>query len=177
MADEKEKKEVKKGLPFIAKILIIAIVLILIVVISVGSAFFIASKVNKSSGDGSNVVEHAKVDEKSGESEEGYGVTVEFGEYTVNLNEVEPKYLVIKINFELNPELKEKKVVEVETSIEEKKVILQDVMLSILRNKSMADLTADTDYVKLKEELTKEVNKVLGEDSVKTIRFNNLLIQ
>ena len=47
MAEEKESKKdsSKKGIPFIAKVLIVAIVLILIVVISVGSAFFIASKV------------------------------------------------------------------------------------------------------------------------------------
>ena len=51
MAEEKESKKdsSKKGIPFIAKVLIVAIVLILIVVISVGSAFFIASKVNKTS--------------------------------------------------------------------------------------------------------------------------------
>ena len=63
MAEEKkEKAEGKKGLPFVAKVLIIAIVLILIVVISVGSAFFIASKMSKSSGDGSNTVEHTKTE-------------------------------------------------------------------------------------------------------------------
>ncbi len=50
-------------------------------------------------------------------------------------------------------------------------------MLTILRSKSIADLSADKDLVELKKQLTAEVNKVLGEESVKTIRFNSWLIQ
>lgn len=61
MAEEKkDKTEGKKGLPFIAKVLIIAIVLILIVVMSVGSAFFIASKVNQNTSGEVNTVEVKK---------------------------------------------------------------------------------------------------------------------
>ena len=179
MADEKkEKKEGKKGLPFVAKVLIIAIVLVLIVVISVGSAFFIASKVNKSNGDGSNTVEQVKVEEEEKVIDDTkFGTTIEFGEYTINLNEAEPRYLVVKINFELDPEIKEKKIPDITADIETKKVILQDRVLSILRAKSIADLSADTDFVKLKKEITDEVNRVLGEKTVKAIRFNNWLIQ
>jgi len=183
MAEEKkEKAEGKKGLPFVAKVLIIAIVLILIVVISVGSAFFIASKMSKSSGDGSNTVENTKTEtsSKEGEASTSYGKTVEFGEYTVNIKipaGEDAKYMVVKINFELNPELDEKKLVTVETDIEEKKIILQDVMLSILRNKTQIELEEDVNYEKLKKELTEACNKVLGEEFIKTIRFNNLLVQ
>lgn len=177
MAEEKESKKdsSKKGIPFIAKVLIVAIVLILIVVISVGSAFFIASKVNKTSGDGSNTIEKTVKEENIEETT--YGTTVDFGEYTVNLREEEPRYLVLRINFELDPELKAKKVTKIQTSITEKKVILEDKMLTILRSKSIADLSADKDLVELKKQLTAEVNKVLGEESVKTIRFNSWLIQ
>ena len=123
MAEEKESKKdsSKKGIPFIAKVLIVAIVLILIVVISVGSAFFIASKVNKTSGDGSNTIEKTVKEENTEETT--YGTTVDFGEYTVNLREEEPRYLVLRINFELDPELKAKKVTKIQTSITEKKVI------------------------------------------------------
>lgn len=177
MADgKKEIKDGKKGLPFIAKVLIIAIVLILIVVISVGSAFFIASKVNKkASGDGSNTIE--KIENVEEVDDTKYGATIDFGEYTINLNEPEPRYLVVKINFELDPDIKEKKIPEIVAEIDGKKVILQDRVLSILRSKSIADLSADTDFVKLKRELTNEVNRVLGNKKVKTIRFNNWLIQ
>lgn len=184
MAEEKKEKapkgEGKKGLPFVAKILIIAIVLILIVVISVGSAFFIASKMNKSSAEGTNTVETHETTKAEGEKSAeatGYGKIMELGEYTINLKEVEPRYLVIKLNLELNPEIEEKELTTLETEIEEKKIILQDVMLAILREKSLADLEADKDYEALKKELTEAVNKVLGEGIVKTIRFNNLLIQ
>lgn len=182
MAEEnKEKPQGKKGLPFIAKVLIIAIVLILIVVISVGSAFFIASKMNKSSGDGSNTVENSKVEATAKEGEKtSYGKTVEFGEYTVNLKTApgeDPKYMVVKINFELAPDIDEKKLATVTTDIEEKKIILQDVMLTILRDKTQVDLEADVNYEKLKKELAEACNKVLGEELVKTIRFNNLLVQ
>ncbi|MBN1467512.1 MAG: flagellar basal body-associated FliL family protein [Fusobacteriaceae bacterium] len=177
MAEGKESKKdsSKKGIPFIAKVLIVAIVLILIVVISVGSAFFIASKVNKTSGDGSNTIEKTVKEENTEET--AYGTTVDFGEYTVNLREEEPRYLVLRINFELDPELKAKKVTKIQTSITEKKVILEDKMLTILRNKSIEDLSTDKDLVELKKQLTAEANKVLGEESVKTIRFNSWLIQ
>lgn len=179
MAEEKkETKEGKKGLPFIVKVLIIAIVLILIVVISVGSAFYIASNVNeKRSGDGSNTIEKTEESKEEEIDDTNFGVTIDFGEYTINLNEAEPRYLVVKINFELDPDIKEKKIPEIQADIEAKKVILQDRVLSILRSKSIADLSADTDFVKLKKELTDEVNRVLGDDKVKTIRFNNWLIQ
>ena len=93
------------------------------------------------------------------------------------MREEEPRYLVLRINFELDPELKAKKVTKIQTSITEKKVILEDKMLTILRSKSIADLSADKDLVELKKQLTAEVNKVLGEESVKTIRFNSWLIQ
>ncbi len=158
-----------------AKVLIVAIILILVVVISVGSAFFIASKVNKTSGDGSNTIEKT-VKEKNND-ETSYGTTVDFGEYTVNLREEEPRYLVLRINFELDPELKEKEVAKIQTEITGKKVILEDKMLTILRSKSIADLGADKDLVELKKQLTEEANKVLGEEFVKTIRFNSWLIQ
>lgn len=177
MADQGKVKKEKKGLPFIAKILIIAISLILVVVISVGSAFFIASKMGKSSGDETNTVEKTKTEKKGEVSSTEYGTIVEFGEYTVNLRETDPRYLVVKINFELSPEITVKELPAVQLNIEEKKVIIQDRALAILRNKSIADLTADTDFVKLRKEITDEVNKVLGAESVKTIRFNNWLIQ
>lgn len=181
MAEEKkDKTEGKKGLPFIAKVLIIAIVLILIVVMSVGSAFFIASKVNKSNSGEVNTVEVKKVtDEEAGQEVEdlNFGTIVEFGEYTVNLNEAEPRYLVVKINFELKPDIKEKKLPEIAAAAEAKKVILQDRVLSILRSKSIADLQADIENVALKKEITAEVNKIMGEEVVKTVRFNNWLIQ
>lgn len=181
MAEEKkEKTEGKKGLPFVAKVLIIAIVLIIIVVSSVGSAFFIASKMNKSGGDGSNTVTESKSEKtKDGKvmDETKYGMTIEFGEYTVNLKEPEPRYLVVKINFELDPDLKEKKLPEIAASAEAKKVIMQDRVLSILRNKSIADLSADIENIALKKEITDEVNKIMGEEVVKTVRFNNWLIQ
>jgi hypothetical protein len=64
----------------------VAIVLILIVVISVGSAFFIASKVNKTSGDGSNTIEQVTVRRRGIQIDDTtYGTTVDFGEYTINL--------------------------------------------------------------------------------------------
>lgn len=181
MAEEKKvKAEGKKGLPFVAKVLIIAIVLILIVVMSVGSAFFIASKVNKTSGGAINTVEMKKNTGKESENfvdDTKFGATIEFGEYTINLKENEPRYLVVRINFELDPDIREKKVANIQATIESKKVIMQDRVLSILRSKSIADLQADIENVALKKEITDEVNRILGEKIVKTVRFNNWLIQ
>lgn len=181
MAEEKkDKAEGKKGLPFIAKVLIIAIVLILIVVMSVGSAFFIASKVNQKTSGEVNTVEVKQTTEAGEETQvedTNFGTTIEFGEYTINLKENEPRYLVVKINFELDPNIKEKKIPEIQASIETKKVIMQDRVLSILRSKSIADLQADIDNVTVKKEITDEVNRILGEKTVKTVRFNNWLIQ
>ncbi len=172
MADEvKKKKSEKKWLPFVTKAIIIAIMALLVVIISVGTAFFVATNV-KGSGNENTVGKDVMEVEKT-----AYGQTINFGEYTLNLKERSPRYLVVRIFLELNPNIKEKEVEKINTEISTKRVIIEDRLLSIMMSKSVNDLMADEDFQNLREELAKEINSILGKEYVVNIRFNNWLIQ
>ena len=169
--EEKKKKKEKKELPFLTKVIITAIIAVLVVVISTGTAFFVASKLQGGSKD--NTVEEEIVSVETKE----YGKTVNFGEYTLNLKEKVPRYLVVRIFFELNPSLKDKEIEEINAEIGNKRIILEDRLLSIMMSKSVEDLTSDKDFTSLRGELSSEVNSILGKEYVINIRFNNWLIQ
>lgn len=173
MADEgkKAKKSEKKELPFVTKAIIIAIMAVLVVVISTGVAYFVATKVKGGTGENTvdkEVVEVEKV---------AYGKTINFGEYTLNLKEKSPRYLVVRLFFELNPNIKDKEIETINTEIAAKKVIIEDRLLSIMMSKSVDDLMQDEDFKNLRGELATEVNSILGKEYVVNIRFNNWLIQ
>lgn len=177
MADEvkEQEKPEKSGMPFLMKALIIATLAILVVVISTGTAYFVASKMSAKNASQQEMVTQ---DEESMTIEKvEFGTTSFFGEYTVNLRGTDPRYLVVSIYLEFMPELKEKQLVKLQEDIDLKKVIIQDRMISILMAKSIKDLAEDKDFETLRVELKAEVNNVLGSEYINNIRFSNVLIQ
>lgn len=177
MADEvkEQEKPQKSGMPFLMKALIIATLAILVVVISVGTSFFVASRISAKSGSQEELVTQNE-DSMTIEKVE-FGKTVFFGEYTVNLKETDPRYLVVSIYLEFVPDLKDKLQVKIEADVETKKIIIQDRLISILMGKSIQNLTEDKNFDTLRLELKTEVNNVLGSEYVNNIRFSNVLIQ
>lgn len=177
MADEvkEQEKQKKSGMPFLMKALIIATLAILVVVISVGTSFFVASRISANNGSQEELVtqnENSMTIEKV-----EFGKTVFFGEYTVNLKETDPRYLVVSIYLEFVPDIKEKQQAKIEADVETKKIIIQDRLISILMGKSIQNLTEDKNFDTLRLELKTEVNNVLGSEYVNNIRFSNVLIQ
>lgn len=168
MAEEKKEKK-----PVVLKVIIIAVISLLVFFISLGTAYIVANKVIKSSGGNNAVV----VDDADIEKKPLYGKTINFGEYTLNLKEDQPRYLVVSIHFELKPSLDEDEIAKVQEKVDESKVILKDRLLSILMTKSINDLVNDADFVKLRGELSFEVNAVLGKEYVQNIRFDNWLVR
>lgn len=169
--EEKKKKKEKKELPFLPKVIIMAIIAILVVVISTGTAFFVASKVQGNKEENQIEKEIVSVEKTV------YGETINFGEYTLNLREKTPRYLVVRLFLEVSPGLKPKEMESLTSEIASKRIILEDRLLSIMMSKSVEDLMADDDFVNLRQELAKEVNSILGREYVVNIRFNNWLIQ
>lgn len=178
MADEvkEQEKPQKSGMPFLMKALIIATLAILVVVISTGTAYFVASKMGAKNAASSEMVAQ---DEGSVSIEKvEFGKTEFFGEYTVNLKETDPRYLVVSIYLEFVPGMKDKQLEKVKIDVTETyQVIIQDRMISVLMNKSIKDLTDDNNFEQLRSELKTEVNAVLGSEYINNIRFSNVLIQ
>ncbi|MBZ4682592.1 MAG: Flagellar basal body-associated protein FliL [Fusobacteriaceae bacterium] len=178
MADETKnnaQETEKKGTPFLVKALIVATLAILVVVISTATAFFVATKISSKSNSQQEMVQKDNTVDSVEKIE--YGQTSYFGDYTVNLNEDNPRYLVVSIYFEYSPKIKAKELEKIQADVETNKVILQDRVISILMSKSIADLKADKDFIKLREMIKDEVNKVLGKEYLINIRFSNVLIQ
>jgi flagellar basal body-associated protein FliL len=178
MADEvkEQEKPQKSGMPFLMKALIIATLAILVVVISVGTSFFVASKMSAKNAAQGELVSQ---DEETMSIEKvEFGKTEFFGEYTVNLKETEPRYLVVSVYVEFVPEIKEKQLEKVKVEVTDTyKVIIQDRMISVLMSKSIKNLTDDKNFELLRNELKAEVNAVLGSEYINNIRFSNVLIQ
>lgn len=193
--------EEKKEMPFITKALIIAIVAVIVVVLAAGIAYFVATKaISKLPVAAEPKTEEDKKKEEAAThgDEHAIGAMVEFGEYTTNLNEPEGRYIVCKITFEMEPK---KEVVDPKAKKKDEKAaasahgggaeeasgptgevghkltILQDKVLSIFRNKTVAELAADKDQMMLKKEIIESVNHVLTEEKVKNVYFGRWIIQ
>ncbi len=171
MADEE-----KKDMPFITKVLIVAILAVVIIILAAGISYFVASKAIKSNSvaqlENGGKSKNTKKNKDRGVS----GPIVDFGEFTVNLNEKDTRYLVCKIQFEIDPTGKDKGK-NGQTEIPEKLVILQDRVLTILRSKSIMDLAQDPSLKSLKKEIIIAVNKILEKSKIKNVYFTNWIIQ
>ena len=166
-------EEMDKGMPFVTKALIIAIMAVIVVILSAGIAWFVASKATIGGGKQDTV-------EKNGESEPDkkpkteLGEIVTLGEYTINLKEEDGRYLMCEINLEIEKSKdSEKNKVEIDT----KKIIIQDKMLSILRNKTKVELDADKDFTILKKEMITNINGLLDKVKIKNVYFVKWIIQ
>lgn len=172
--------EEKQELPFITKALIIAILAIVVVVASAGVAFFVATKatnnLNIAQVDGAKTT---KEKEKEEEENLEIGPIVDYGEYTLNLKNVEPRYLVCQIQLEVDASGKDKgKKGLTELSGESKKIIIQDKILTILKSKTTQDLDKDQSLVNLRKEIITEINlKILRDGKIKNVYFVSWVIQ
>lgn len=164
----------KKEMPFIMKALIIGIIAIFVVVVSIATSYYVATKI-KSTGN-PTIVEKNKEEEKKEEKKE-YGKTIEFGQYTINLKDENPVYLVVGIYFETEAKIKDKDKLKLEEEILSKKVIIEDKVLGILRNKTKQEINQDPNLSTLKEEIKNSVNEIVSVGKIKDVRFNNWLVQ
>lgn len=185
--------EEKKEMPFITKALIVAIIAVVVVVFSAVVSFVVSTSAVKSIQNAKTTEESAAgAHGKEAEAEEEHGPIINFGEYTLNLNEPEPTFLVCQISFEMEPEKADakkhaKSAKKAEASagepsgptgeMAEKLIILQDIVQTILRSKSKADLAADPKLVALKKEIKDAINGVLKTQKVKNVYFGKWMVQ
>ncbi len=166
-------EDMEKGMPFVTKALVIAIMAVIVVILSAGIAWFVASKAtvgtvkSETEKEGETVNEEKKVKIEVGE-------IIPLGEYTINLKAEDGRYLMCEINLEIE---KTKDAAKNKIEIDEKKIIIQDKILSILRNKSKADLDADKDFIMLKKEMVLSINSILEKIKIKNVYFIKWIIQ
>lgn len=166
-------EDMDKGMPFVTKALVIAIMAVIVVILSAGIAWFVASKATVGSVKG----EIEKEGESTAEAKKvklEVGEIIPLGDYTINLKAEDGRYLMCEINLEIE---KTKDSAKNKVEIDEKKIIIQDKMLSILRNKSKVDLDADKDFIMLKKEMMASINGILEKVKVKNVYFVKWIIQ
>lgn len=164
--------DMDKGMPFITKAIIVAIMAVLIIILAAGISFYVATKAVKTTS--------TKTEVNAGQTEEGKKIKIEvgpmipLGEQTINLNEAEIRYLM----FDLTVEIEKTKDAEKNIAeVEEKKIIILDKILSIVKNKTVLDISSDKEFVKLKKEIIAGINPFLEKAKVKNIYFGKWLIQ
>ena len=173
----------KKEMPFITKALIIGIMAIVVVVASAGISFFVVSRAVSRL----DIPEREKGEVPEGTAavaEKEIGLVVTFGEFTVNLNESMPRYLVCTIEFEFDASGRDEgknareRIIGTNENPARLKVVAQDRILAILRSKSIADLNADSGLRKLRAEIMEEINPLIGgAGKLQNVYFSRWVIQ
>ena len=177
MADEE-----KKDMPFITKALIVGIIALLVVFASAGVSYFVTinavvNAIVKYEGIKNDV---NKADEKGGEEEEKVpGMILPVGDFTVNLKEEIPTYLVCEIQVEIDISGKDKgKGILTEVQDVSKQIIVKDKILGILSSKTRAEISSVEGKEKLKKDIMDEINNnVLKNGKIQEIYIVKWIIQ
>jgi len=164
--------EVEKDMPFVTKAIIVAIMAVLIIILAAGISFYVATKAVKTTA-----LKNEEATEQTGEGKKvknEVGVMIPLGEQTINLNENEIRFLMFDLTLEIE---KTKDAVKNAAEVEEKKIIILDKVLSIVKNKTVSEISSDKDFIKLKKEIIAGINPFLEKAKIKNIYFGKWLIQ
>jgi len=100
-----------------------------------------------------------------------YGSFAEIEQLVVNPAGSEgERYLAVSLALETTS-------ASVETELEEKRVVVQDAVLNLLSKQTVDELSDPTNRGELKKALRREVNGILGPESVKQIYFTEFVLQ
>lgn len=167
-------EDMEKGMPFIMKALVIAIMAVIVVILAAGISYFVASK---AVGNAKNATTAEKTEGHGTEGEKKkveIGTIVPLGEYTINLKNDDTKYLLCEINLEIEETKDAEKNIK---ELEEKKAVMQDRINTILRNKTLEEFNADKNLVGLKKEMIASVNGIFEKIKIKNVYFVKWIIQ
>ncbi len=154
---EKDLKE-KKGGNTLKIILIILLTLVLLGGVVFGGMFFMTK--NKQ-------IASAEVAVVKGEE-----ITNSLDEFLVNLSdEGGKKYLKVNVSVGYGPKNK-----KLEKELLEKKAIMRDTVISVLRNKKASDMTVKGTE-DLKKEILDRLNPLLNNGKLTNVYFSDLLVQ
>lgn len=112
-------------------------------------------------------------EERSGKDDDGkkYGVIHQLEDIIVNPAESQGSQFLL-INLAL--EVKSKDDVEI---LKKREVIVRDILIRLLSGKTVEELDGPDDKERLREEIKKEVSKVLPEGHLYNVYFSNYIIQ
>ena len=172
MAEEKENQEEKeeKESGGSNKLLLIVIIVLLLVLLIVGGAvaYFLLS----SDEPQDNPQEQQKVEKKKKVSDmTEIGPIYPLDQFIVNLVSTNAnRYLKCKIDLELDsPELQQE--------VDKKLPAIRDLIIRILSSKTVEEIQTAKGKEKLKEEIKRKINQMLGTGEIRNVYFTEFVIQ
>jgi flagellar FliL protein len=98
------------------------------------------------------------------------GPVVELPPFVVNLDEQQPRYLKVTLQLELVKE-------DVAAVLEKNKLVIRDAILSHLSGLKLADTLGSEAEDKLRLDLQKKTEEVIGEHTVRRVFFEEFVVQ
>ncbi len=98
------------------------------------------------------------------------GPVVELPPFVVNLDEQQPRYLKVTLQLELVNG-------DVAATLEKNKLVIRDAILSHLSGLKLADTLGSEAKDKLRLELQKKTEEVIGEHKVRRVFFQEFVVQ
>lgn len=151
-------EEAKKSGFNIKKMLILVLVFVLFLVVTVGVAYLVAVKVVMNENKTENP-ENSKVEER--------GVLVSGGEFTTNLKDKG----IIKITLEY--EVENEKVKE---EVEEKRSIIKDKVISVLRGQKYDEVNGYAGMENLRSDIKQELNEILQKGRLMEVYITDIIV-
>jgi len=151
-------EEAKKSGFNIKKMLILVLVFMLFLVVTVGIAYMVAVKV---------VMNKNKAENPKNSTVEERGVLVSGGEFTTNLKDKG----IIKITLEY--EVENEKVRE---EVEDKKSIIKDKVISVLRGQKYDEVNGYTGMENLRSSIKQELNKILQKGKLIEVYITDIIV-
>lgn len=174
MAKEKEKKAGSKS-----KIIIIVVVALLVVGAGSFFGYNIFLKDKSAKAEKTTIVQQAttqQIQQQPGVANASYldqvvsEKTFELDEFLINLADEDGKrYLKTKVSLGYDNK-------KLDKELEEKKSVIRDAIISILRTKKAADM-GPNNINNIKIEIIQRINQMLKEDQLNNIYFNDILVQ
>ncbi|MGM0471498.1 MAG: flagellar basal body-associated FliL family protein [Bacillota bacterium] len=141
--------------------LMLVVMVALSLLIAAGTSYFMLSQLGGSSNGENN--------DNNSQPVAKVGPTYEVGEFTVNLAKSQ-RYVSLNMVLEISNE-------ELIKKLENRNPQIRDAVISILRNKSPEDIDAQGKTMELRDEIRKELNKLVADGEITNVFFTKFVMQ
>jgi len=172
-AEEGGGEKKKKGNPLLLVVIVVAVLLVVLIGVLV---FMIMSSGEEEAAADPNAPQAAKEVKQSKTSMADpdsltIGPMYELGKFTVNLQgDNGRRYLKIVINLEMSTE-------EVSVELEQKKPVIQDIVIGLLSSQSVQDISTFKGKNRLKKDLAQAISERLIDGQIQRVYFTDFVMQ
>jgi flagellar FliL protein len=179
MAEEEKKEEENKeeeksdggGGNKLILIIIVVLLLLLLVIGGVVAYFLLAGDENPEEAQQQQEAQKEKVVEKKDTKALEIGPIYPLDPFTVNLKSSgATRYLKCTINLEIDSP-------ETQPELDKLKPAIRDIIIRILSSKTVPEISTAKGKEKLKEEIKKNINSILGTGEIRNVYFTAFVIQ